>query len=123
MSSFLILYIDESVNFASNTTKKAIISIDNADLSISKNETSEGFIVYKLNDESININIGKDWQFIAIESSGNAALNFATELNKLLGNNLHLTDSNYSFLCKLDEVDSIEGLKNIIIQAIDNFKS
>ncbi|MEM8677643.1 MAG: hypothetical protein AAGF83_27855 [Cyanobacteria bacterium P01_G01_bin.67] len=118
MSHFLMIYIDDNINFDSDAIKQAIHRMSNAELSISKNKYSEGLIIYRLEEDEININIGEDWRFLAIENSTDTALDFAIQLNKVIDKNLSLTDSTYGFLCKLDEVHSLENLKKIIAKGI-----
>lgn len=118
MSQFLMIYIDENTNFNPSQTIKAISSMNGADIGLSEEEYSEGFGEYKFEDDFTSINIGKGWDFIAAESTGKAALNFAFNLQQLLDVDLTVTDSDYSFVAKLGEISSVEELENIMVQGI-----
>ncbi len=118
MAHSLMIYIDENTKFDPDKTISAISRMDNADIGLLKGEYSEGFGQYGFEGETTTINIGKDWEFIAAESIGKPGLHFAINLQQLLDIDLTLTDTDYSFLCKLNKVFSVKELENIMVQGI-----
>lgn len=118
MAHSLIIYIDKNTKFNSNELISAFSEMDLANIGISKGKYSEGFGQYRFKDEVVIINIGKNWQFIAAETLGKSALHFFINLQNLLDIELTLTDTDYSFLCKLNKDSSIQELENIMAQGI-----
>lgn len=118
MSSFLMIYIDENTQLDPDVMMKAISAIDHANIGLAKEEYSEGFGTYTFENESTNINIGKDWEYIAAESMNKAGFHFAFMLNQKLNTELTVTDSDYSFLCKMNQISSFEEFNNIANQGI-----
>ncbi len=66
----------------------------------------------------MTIRVDEDLESIFVKSFSRAAFNFALSLQQMLDVSLFATDSDYSFVCQLDKISSVEEFENIIYQGI-----
>ncbi len=126
MSNFLFIYIDENTKLDRIKTIKTISSMDKVyGVSVMEERSSaeDTFncvlsCYYKFDDNDVSVRLGKDLTYVSLKNTGKAALNFALELQQLLDVNLTVTNTDYTFLCKLNKISSLEELENAVENGI-----
>ena len=126
MSDFLFIYIDENTKLDRLKTIRTIFSMDKVyGVSVMEERSSaeDTFncvlsCYYKFDDNDVPVRLGKDLTYVSLKNTGKAALNFALELQQLLDVNLTVTNTDYTFLCKLNEISSLEELENAVENGI-----
>ena len=126
MSHCLLIYIDENTNFNRQEIIQAISSIEHTyDISLTEEKSEDEdtfkyalFCYYDFKEEEVSVRVDKDLKSIFVKDFSEAALNFAFDLQQIIDVGLSATDSDYSFLCQIDQITSIEEFKNVVSQRI-----
>lgn len=126
MSHYLLIYIDENTKFDRREIMQAISSIEHTyDISVTKEKSDDEntfkyalFCYYSFQEEDVSVRVDKDLKCIFVKDFSDAAMNFAFVLQQIIDVGLLATDSDYSFVCQLDQISSIEEFKNVVSQGI-----
>lgn len=126
MSSFLLVYIDENIKFDRSEIIQAISSIEGIyDISITQENSIDEkklkyvlFCEYCKETEIVTVRVDVDLKSIVVKRVGRASFNFALDLQQKLNMGLTATDCDYSFLCKLDKIKSVEEFERVYDQQI-----
>lgn len=126
MSYYLLIYIDENTKFGRRETIQAISSLEHTyDISVTKeksvDEETFGYVLscfYRFKEEEVRVELDKDLQCIFVKDFSNAAIHFAFNLQQIMNVSLSATDTDYTFVCLLNKISSIEEFKNVVSQGI-----
>ena len=126
MSHTLLIYTNENSKLSRDEITKAIPSIEQVyNLSVTKENSEEekkfNYVLncnYNFEGETVTIRVDTDLQSIFVKSFSRASFKFALKLQAKLDISLYATDSDYSFVCKLDQISSIEEFENVVSQGI-----
>ena len=126
MSSALIIFIGENIQFDSRSIIQTISNMSNIDhisiqdeISTKQNSSASALVCeYRYAHEKVNIRLNNRLDFIAAENLSDASLDFAIELQNSIDIPLTATDTSYSFLVKLEGISSVEEFKRLMISEV-----
>lgn len=120
MSHELIIFKTQKTKFNYEEITQAISAMTQVyDEGRLKNSKYTIFIgKYKFDNEYVCFSLSHDLLSISTDSLSKPAFHFAYSLQQKLNLGLSAIDDNYSFLCQLNRISSVEQLENIAFQGI-----
>lgn len=121
MFDSLLIYLDENTKFDRSEIIQAISSIEGTyDISITQDNSADEvkfkyvlLCEYCKGTEITTVRVDNNLESIFVERVGNAAFNFAFDLQQKINVDLTATDCDYSFVCKLSQIKSVEELEMV----------
>ena len=127
MSSYLLIFISENIQFDFHSIIQTISHMDNIynfslDERYLMQDSSLGSLLeceYRYHDDDFAIvKLANSLKFIATESTSKASIDFSLKLQNLIDVPLTVTDNTYSFLIKLKKINSIEEFEQLMISEV-----
>lgn len=127
MSHFLLIYIGENIKFDFDKTIDAICSIKNVygidKNNVKENKNSNNYYAlefdFKWGNEHVSVSLDRNHECFFVKNFSTASLVFAYSLQKQMPSvDLLATDVDYSFLCQLNKISSMEEFEKVVAQHI-----
>ena len=127
MSHSLLIYIGENIQFDFEKTIDAVCSIENVygiDKNLAKeNKNSNDYHAlefdFKWKNEHVSVSLDKSHECFFVKNFSTASLVFAYSLQKQMASvDLLATDVDYSFVCQLNKISSMEEFEKVVAQHI-----